>query len=244
MAAAAGAGLSATAAAAEGATATAATAAAAETAAAGAVAEAGATWGTTAELGAVPWAAGGTSAASMLSYAGIASSLAGGVVQAAGAGQQARAGSGAAAYNAAVAEQNAQLAKKNSDLTSAAGEEAALQQGMRVRAAGAQIKAAQGAGGLDVNTGSNVDVQAGQAETGTQDIMTIRSNAARQAYGFDVAGSGYSAQAALDRYQGENIARSGAAGQVASYLGGASAAASQYSRWAKAKGGDGDLAII
>jgi len=105
-----------------------------------------------------------------------------------------------------------------------------------------QVKGAIGAqrGGLaannvDVGYGSAVDVQADAAHLGELDALTIRSNAARQAWGFQVQ--------ATDLRRGADIARKtgiwqAAAGQQAAstantaalgnILGGASLLASKY----------------
>jgi hypothetical protein len=50
---------------------------------------------------------------------------------------------------------------------------------------GAQ-RAAAGAQGVEVNSGSSVDAQADAARTGELDALTIRNNAARSAWGYQV----------------------------------------------------------
>ena len=68
------------------------------------------------------------------------------------------------AYQAAVAANNAKLAQQQSKLDIQAGEIQAVNQGLKTRATVGQEKAAQGASGIDVNSGSAVDVRAGTAQ--------------------------------------------------------------------------------
>lgn len=149
-------------------------------------------------------AAGGT-----VSSLALAASLAGTGISAIGAIQQGNAASQAAAYNAQVAANNAKIATRNAGFASQEGEANAAAKGMQNRKAIGEIKAGQAANGIDVNKGSAVDVRSSAAELGELDAINIRSNAARQAYGFQTQAAGDVAQSQLDRSESKNDAIGG-----------------------------------
>lgn len=155
----------------------------------------------------------------------------------AGAGMSAigsiRAGQAQAAsaeYNAKIAEMNSKLATQNAAWSGAEGEQQAGIAGLKAQEQAGAIKTAQAANNVDVNTGSAVGVQKSQAELAMLNEMNIRSNAARQAYGFETQAAGDTAQAALDKSQAKQDKISGYIGAAGSLLGGAGSA-SMYSNW-------------
>ncbi|MCO7513713.1 hypothetical protein NJF44_01335 [Pseudomonas guariconensis] len=75
---------------------------------------------------------------------------------------------------------------------------------------GAQ-RAGFAANGIDVNSGSAADVQDDTAALGEQDALTIKNNAAREAWG-------YRTQAQQNRMAASNARRSGQAGMFGSLL--------------------------
>ncbi|MFS6760683.1 hypothetical protein WHJ69_14435, partial [Staphylococcus aureus] len=118
--------------------------------------------------------------------------------------QQAQAAKASANYNAAVQENNAQIAQQNATLEGQQGAANAEQEQMKTRANVGAIKAGQAASGINVNSGSAVDVQSGAADTGMLNAITVRSNAARQAYGDQTQAANATGQSALDKAQGRN----------------------------------------
>lgn len=136
-------------------------------------------------------------------------------------------------YEAGVARLNAQIAYQNAEYAVQTGEHQAMQAGLQGAATSGRIKAAQGATGLDVNTGSTVDVQKSQALINSMNQTTIRSNAAKTAYNYEVQGMGYGAQAQLDTVAGKNAAISGDIGAISSVIGAASSVSSQWQRGAQ-----------
>jgi hypothetical protein len=140
----------------------------------------------------------GTAATSAL-VAGVPLAASG--LSALGTLSQSRAASQAASYNAQVATQNAQIATTNANMTGAQGEAAVGVAGAKTRAAAAGELANQGASGLDVNKGSAVDVRASTAEVGELNALTIRSQAAQTAYGYQTQAAGYQGTAALDKFE-------------------------------------------
>lgn len=145
--------------------------------------------------------------------------LAGGVMGAYGAYEEGIAKSRADRYNAAMAGFNQVIANRNATWAGQAGDVAAGNVEMRGRAVVGQTKAQQGASGVDVNTGSAVDVRASEAGLAKLDALTVRSNAAKEAYGMRVKATEYGADKALDLYQSK-LDREGAdIGAATTFLG-------------------------
>lgn len=165
--------------------------------------------------------------------AGTAASIAGGagaagsVIGAAGLGLSAlsslsagRQASESAKYNAAIQSNNAQIATQNATF---AGQEGAINASaaqQKTRADVGGIKAAQAANNIDVNSGSAVDVRSSAAELGELNAINIRSNAARQAYGYSTQASSDTAQAALDREQSKYDTEAGDIKAATTLIGG------------------------
>jgi len=83
------------------------------------------------------------------------------------------------------------------------------------------------AGNIDTGFGSAVDVQADAATLGELDALTIRTNAAREAWGYDVQSYNYQQQARIDRkaaanqvLAGEQAASAGTWGAASTIVGG------------------------
>lgn len=102
-------------------------------------------------------------------------------------------------YQATVASNNATIAQENAVRTEQAGNISAENQGRKGAAKVAGIKVAQAANGVDVNSGSAVDVQAGQRETDKLDTETVLSNSQLQAYGYRTSAAGFTAESELDQ---------------------------------------------
>lgn len=158
-------------------------------------------------------------------------SIVSGVVGAVGSIMQGQSQSEMYNYQAQVERNNAQIAKQNAVFATEIGESQATQQGMKTRAIVGAEKAGQAASGIDVNTGSAVDVRASTAQLGELNALTIRSNAARQAYGYQVQSTSDIAQADLDTFAASNAKTAGYFGAVGSLLGAAASAGSAYSQW-------------
>jgi hypothetical protein len=147
-----------------------------------------------------------------------------------GAQQQASAQAAAAKFQAQVAANNQTLANQAASQAVQSGEAKATQQEMRTRSTFGAIAAAQAANNIDVNTGSALDVRTGAAETGQLDALTIRSNAAREAYGFQVQGVSFSADAALLEMKSQQAIEAGNIAAMGSLLGGATSTADKLSK--------------
>jgi hypothetical protein len=153
--------------------------------------------------------------------------IAGGVVKGAGAIQQAKATDAADKYNSAVARENAQLATQNADWTAAEGEQQTGLAGLEGQQKSGQIKSAQAANGVDVNSGSALGVQQSQSEMNMLNQMNIRSNAARTAYGYQVQSTQDIGQAQLDTAAGKAALQAGDKAAFGDILS-AGASAGQY----------------
>jgi hypothetical protein len=126
-------------------------------------------------------------------------------------------------YQAQVARNNALIAEQNATRAVQSGDVQATNQGLRSRAQLGTIKASQAGNNIDVNSGSAVDVQSSARQLGMLDALTIRNNAANQAYGYKVQAVSDKAQAQLDQMQGQTALES-------SLLGGASSLAGGYAK--------------
>lgn len=136
----------------------------------------------------------------------------------------------AADYQAQVATNNAVTATRNAAYASAAGQEHAEVEGERNAQVAGRIRANQGASGVDVNSGSNVDVQAGQRQAGQLDVLTTENNALLQAYGYKTQATNFKAQSQLDTMEGAQDETAGYFGAGSDLL---SSASSLADKWAK-----------
>ena len=91
-----------------------------------------------------------------------------------------------ATYQSQVARNNAEIARHNAYLAEQEGEAQATAQGLKGSQEMGALRAGQAASGVDLNTGSSAQVQADQARLNQLDTMTIKSRAARAAYGYEV----------------------------------------------------------
>jgi len=157
----------------------------------------------------------------------------GALTSAVGTGAGALAQGQSANYQAQVASNNAIIANQNATHAEQAGEEQAQEQSIKGAAAGGRIKAAQGANGVDVNSGSAVDVQASEREENKLDTENVFNNAQLQAYGYRTQSTSYEAQAGLDTMAAEDAPIEGALGATGGLL---SNASSIGFKWAGANG--------
>jgi len=112
-------------------------------------------------------------------------------------------------YNAAVAELQAQDAI-------ARGTEEEQRFRTKVRGSIGAQRAGFAASNIDVNFGSAVDVQADAAMLGELDALTIRSNARREAWGYEVNAEDSRRRGQIQRKEGSMAIETGKANQAAS----------------------------
>lgn len=136
----------------------------------------------------------------------------------------------AADYQAQVAANNATIAGMNANAAisegnqklQAAQEQAAQHQGM--------IRAAFGASGVDLDSGSALRDQQGVAEVDSLNQATITSNAARSAWNFRNQGEDASASEELDMEKGNDAATAGYMSGFSTLISGAGTTASNYAK--------------
>lgn len=157
-----------------------------------------------------------------MAFALPALAIAGAAISAVGTVEGGIAQGHAANYAAQVAQNNAIIANQNAAYASAAGEQAAAAESQKGAAIGGRIKAAQAASGIDVRSGSAVNVQSSQRETSQLDTETVLNNAELQAYGYRSQATSFGAQAGLETAEAEQApigADIGAAGGLLSSAG-------------------------
>jgi len=180
-----------------------------------------------AAAGAGAAAAGGIS----LADASLAVGLLGAATSAVGLYQSGQAAKASGTYNAEVAKENAQIQTQNATWAGQEGEEQAAQKELETRSRVGAIESAQSANGVDVNSGSNLDVRSSAAELGELDALNIRANAARQAYGYQTSATSDVAQSNLDRFAGSNAQTAGDIGAGSTILSGSANAGLGYERY-------------
>jgi len=172
----------------------------------------------------------------VLSIVGMVAGLAGSTQQAAGQRLSGEATANSYAYQAQIAENNARIAKLNAGYTAQVGEIDSTNEGMKTAADVAAMKAKQGASGVDVNSGSALDARLAAERIGQINALTIKSNKAREAWGYRVDSSNEELQASLDK-RSAGYAMEGA--QIASggtLLGGIGNFAGQLSNFGSVNG--------
>lgn len=168
---------------------------------------------------------------------GTAASVAGGAVGATGALAKGSSDKAMYGYQAGVALLNQNIAKQNAAYTRDVGENAAFISGRKTQAIIGTEKVDQSASGLDVNSGSALDVRKSTADVGAIDQATIRQNYAKKAYGFEVEAATKGAEAIGDIIAGEQAEKSGKINAASSILGTVSSVSSKWLQGSSVFGG-------
>ncbi|MCW3657539.1 hypothetical protein K6L27_05075 [Burkholderia cenocepacia] len=145
-----------------------------------------------------------------------------------GASQQAAATASADQYQAEVARINQRLSGQYAQQAIDDGEnKVAAKQQQTSGLIGAQ-RAAMAANGVQLDSGTPLRLQEDSAQLGAVDALTIRNNAAREAYGYQVQGLSYGQQAQLDEASASNALSAGSLNTFSSILGGAASVGSKW----------------
>lgn len=148
-------------------------------------------------------------------------------------------------YQSGVAQVNAAIAKQDATYALGTGEVEAQQSGMRTRAQVGATKAGFGAGNIDVSSGSAKNVVASETEIGQANQATIRANAAKRAYGFNVTAAEDTAQAGVYSEAASTSRLSGELGAVSSIIGGVGQVSAKWMQASQSfgptSGGDSDV---
>jgi hypothetical protein len=124
-------------------------------------------------------------------------------------------------YAADIYGQNAALADLQATDAIARGAEAESRYRTQIKGLVGSNRANMAAQGIDVSTGSAVDVQRDVEAVGELDALTIKNNAAREAFGYRVEASQYRRQADLARLGARNQAKALRRASLGSLLTGA-----------------------
>ena len=159
---------------------------------------------------------------------GLGASLAGGLLGAVGAQKEGAAQQQMYNYKAQVAKINADIDRQNAAWARDKGEKEAEQYGIKAGQRFGQIRVAQGASNLDVNTGSAADVQRSQRKITQMDMGQIRSNAAKVAYDYTTKATMDENQVGLDVMAGQYAQQAGEIKAASSILGTVSTVSSKW----------------
>lgn len=115
-----------------------------------------------------------------------------------------------------LADFNAQVAELQAEDAIVRGQEEEQRFRARVRGTIGSQRAGFAASNIDVNFGTAADVQADAARLGELDALTIRGNAAREAWGFKMQAEDLRRRGDLAREEGVAFAEAGRVGQSTS----------------------------
>lgn len=153
--------------------------------------------------------------------------------QAFGAIQQGRAAAAQAEYQAAVGRNNAILAQRAADDARLRGAEAERRKAVENRQLMGRQRAVLAANGVLVDQGSALDLTSDTAEIGKLDELTIRSNAEREALGYEAQGMNFNAAAQLNSMRADNARSSAMGSALGTVLTGATSVASKWYQYKK-----------
>lgn len=170
-----------------------------------------------------------------LAAVSLAGSAGGGILGAFGANAKAEGEAASYNYKAAVASNNAIIAKRNADQATFSGQVAAQTNDLKTKNVVATQLVTQAANGLDVGSGSNVNLRESAESLGHLDTLTILNNAAKNSAGFKAQGMNFEAEAGLNRAAAENAETAGTLDIMKSLLGGATGVADKWAGY-KSKG--------
>ena len=171
-----------------------------------------------------------------LAAVSMGATVAGTGISAAGNLMKGNAQAGMYGYQAGIAQLNQKIALQNRDYAYATGESEAAKYGMAARQRMGSIVAHQGASGLDIGGGSATQVREGQQFVTGIDLATIRNNAARRAYGFEVEATQDAAQSQLYTKAASDAKTAGSIGAVASLVSGAASVSDKWLQWGSVAG--------
>lgn len=142
--------------------------------------------------------------------------------------QQGKAAKAQGKYQATVMRNNQILAQRAAEDARLRGEQAARQQRAKTAQLVGRQRAALAGAGIEVDEGTALDITSETKGIGELDALTIRSNAEREALGFEAQGSNFEANARLATLQGQNAASASQSAAFGTLLSGAGSVASKW----------------
>lgn len=133
-------------------------------------------------------------------------------------------------FEATFLEQNATLADQQAEDALVRGQNAQYKQAAQTRGLIGSQRAAAAASGVDVGSGSALELQLDSAGMGEIDRTEIKNNAMLEAWGYQAQAVDYRNRAKLTRYAGKNTAAGLKAASYSTLLTGASEVADIYHR--------------
>jgi hypothetical protein len=161
----------------------------------------------------------------------MATSLGGSIMGGIGQQGQLSASADQARYQAQVAENNRTIADQNARYARQAGAGNAQAQDFQTRAQLGTATAAQGAAGVDVGSGSPVEVRSSIQQLGRLKTLQEIQQAETQAYGYQTQATSFGAQAGLSRAQAASAEAAKGPALFGTILGGASSVADKWMRF-------------
>lgn len=164
----------------------------------------------------------------------IAASVIGTAVSAVGQLQAGKARAAQLNYQAAVGRNNAILAQRAADDARLRGEEAARREASKTKQLAGRQRAVLAANGQLVDQGSALDITDDTMQIGKLDELTIRSNAEREALGYEAQGMNFQAGSELNKMGANNAISSSQGDAFGTVLTGAGNVASKWYKFGEA----------
>ena len=163
----------------------------------------------------------------------IAASVVGTAASAYGQMQAGKAQAAQLNYQAAVGKNNSILAQRAADDARLRGEEAARREASKTKQLAGRQRAVLAANGQLVDQGSALDITDDTAQIGKLDELTIRSNAEREALGYEAQGMNFQAGSNLNSMGAANASTASIGGAFGTVLTGAGSVASKWYNFKK-----------
>jgi len=134
-------------------------------------------------------------------------------------------------YQSEVAQNNQRMALQMQERARAEGDTSAYEQDLKNRAVAGQARAQMGASGIDMNSGTMLDVQASQAQLGRLDSLRAKGAKDFEAWRYGVQANQFANQASLAETQGTNSLLSSFINAGSSLVSGASNYATRWTEY-------------
>ena len=141
---------------------------------------------------------------------------------------QGKAANNQAQYNAGISRKNAVAAEYAAKDAILRGQRDELTTRLEYKQIKGKQRAAFAANGVVVDEGSALDVVLDTVAIGEFDALTVRSNAAKEAFNYREQGEEFSSQAWMQTVAGKDAKRAGYMGAAGSFLGGAASVADKW----------------
>lgn len=142
-------------------------------------------------------------------------------------------------YAETIARTNAAMGKLKAFQAIEAGDVASARKASEVRQTVGSLKATQGGSGVDVNVGSPAATRSDIEKAGAIDVLTIKNNATRAAWGYETQSIEDTFQGQMTRLTGNVKAQQSIASGGLQAISGPLSIYGNYLRWSRYMGGGG-----